>query len=135
MTGGIGLEHEALAGIDRIDCVRRTQALRLPCVAVIDRAPVRRGRLVLDPQHDARQLQALQRGLDHIADPEHAGDIAVQVPAALLQRRVRKRRAIQRQEDQQPGWTVGSLHQGEPDGGRRLPGIACLLQGLEAVRC
>ena len=113
---------------------RRAQALRRPGSAIIEQAPVRRGRLVLDPQHDAPPLQAVQRCLNHIADLEHAGDITVQVLAALLHRRVRQRRAIQRQEDQQPKLTAGILHQREPAGGRRLPGIACLLQGVEAVR-
>ena len=79
------------------------QVLRLSYSAIIERAPVRRGHLVLNPQHDAFSLQALQRGLDHSAELEHAGDIPVQVLAVLLQRRVRQRRAIQRQEDQQPG--------------------------------
>src|SRR5215510_4266342 len=32
---------------------RQAPVLRRPCVTIIERAPLRRGRLVFDPQHDA----------------------------------------------------------------------------------
>lgn len=90
-------------------------------------------RLVLEPQRDALPIQALQGGVDHVANLEHGGHIAVQAPPALLHRRPWEPLAVNRQEDQETQLAAGLLYQREPSGGTWLPCIAGSLQGFAAV--
>jgi len=111
---------------------RRAQALQLPGAAVIERAPLRRGRLVLDAQPMPSRSRPCSAASTIVLIWNTAGDITVQVLAALLQGRVRQRRSY---SGRRPAarMAAGSLHQGE----RPVAvgsGIAGLLQGLEGAQ-
>jgi hypothetical protein len=80
----------------RLAIRRQIRSLRRLPSAVVEHALVRRSRLILNPQDYAVPLQALQGCLDHVGDPEHAGQIAPQILVALLHRRVPKLRAVNR---------------------------------------